>query len=158
VSLLLHIPNLIFGQHDSPSHRGWYIANLFHHNGKTVAVLSEKFTANGEYDLGPHNEYPYSLTNGIENAATAFTHYIIQTTTIPLTLRQPPEILIHFTPARNRPDRHDNPIYDAEYALLTLDWQGEHYLERSHVHPWTSITRETVEAYTGTPVDQIPLH
>jgi len=143
-------PQLIFHQSHNPNNLGWCIANIFEHNNSTIAVLSEKFHPDGEYNDGPDETYSYSLTNGLEMALTALRAW----------LGRKPDIVIHFTPERRRPgQRFVDPENVAQYCLITLVWDQDsmEYREIPGIHPWQDITKDAFEALIGQNIETIPV-
>jgi len=120
-----------------------------------IAILSERFKSNGNYDDGPEDRYAFSLTNGVEQTFTALhQHY---QDIIPY---RKFDILIHYTPQRTHSERQSpDPLNAAQYALITLNWDADamHYQQQNGVHPWTSLSRQAFETLLGLNADLIPL-
>lgn len=127
-------PDFVFTQ--SQHRQGWFHLRVFEHRGNLVAVCSYKVTADGGYDDGPNNEYLYSLTNGIEAAATAVRAW----------LGQPFSHLVEHYPTRGR----YMPMQE-EFALIRLAWdaRGSCYRAIEDTHPWQFVERAQVEALIG---------
>jgi hypothetical protein len=152
--LLFH-DTLIFSKPRSRGNLGWCVANVYDHDGKIIGVLSEKYNGEGDYDRGESAEYPYTLTNGIESACTKLFEALCDKFGDVWALRNRPDELIHYTPAR--PAQPWRMWSDAEYARIELDWRDWRYAERPGVHPWQSISKEEFEALIGLSAEQITL-
>ena len=96
------------------------------------------------------------MTNGIENACTRLFEALAKHYGDVWALRNRPDELIHYTPARPR-QAWQLFAEDAEYARLDLDFRDWGYVERPGVHPWQAISKDEFEALIGLSAEQVLL-